>query len=496
MLNIRLRTRAIIHPPVAVNNQVDGVAAPAPLPDAETAPPPVLVTKAGEMHKELNWASHAALQLAIQYVPTDSLSLPNRHPRRKNKKAIRQVADSIENFGFNNPICVGDNNTVRVGVVRLLAAKELKLSLVPIIRLSHLTDVQLRLYSIADNKLSELSGWDDEVLAAELAELDSLTDNLELTGFSLAEIEDRIHPAVPASKADDDIPERGGVPVSQLGDIFIFEGGHRVICGDARDSKVLEALMQSDKARIVTTDPPYGIAILGMVSGKGRVQHREFVMGAKGTTEEELLDLLTSSAANMAAWTVDGGMHFIFMDFRHMKEIVLMGEAVYKDRPKQVCVWVKASGGMGSFYRSQHEFCFIFKVGSAPHINNFGLGGTGRYRTNCWFYDGQSGFHSGRDEELAMHPTVKPVAMIMDVIKDCSNKGDIVLDGFGGSGTTLVAAHKTKRRARLVELDPLYVDVIIRRFQSLTGTPAIRERDGRTFDDIFAEQQLMTGDVK
>ena len=237
-------------------------------------------------------------------------------------------------------------------------------------------------------------------------------------------------------------------------------GPHRLICGDALDPRIVADLLDSEKAEMVFTDPPYNVAIDGNVSGLGKVRHREFAMASGEMTRAEFTAFLSSAFANLVAYSLDGSIHFVCMDWRHVGEMLEAGAANYAEL-KNMIVWVKDNGGMGSFYRSRHELIFAFKNGVAPHLNSFELGQNGRYRTNVWEYRGVNTLKSGRLEELALHPTVKPVAMIVDAIKDVSRRAGIVLDLFGGSGSSLIAAHKTGRRARVCELDPVYCDRIL-----------------------------------
>ena len=279
--------------------------------------------------------------------------------------------------------------------------------------------------------------------------------------------------------------------VSRPGDLWIL-GRHRLICGDARDANAYSTLLGNESVNLIFTDPPYNVPIDGHVCGSGRIRHREFAMGVgemdKASFTRFLVDTLTLAAARCQ----DGAIAFVCMDWRHMAELLAAGEKVFAEL-KNLCVWNKTNGGMGTFYRSKHELVFVFKVGSAPHLNTFGLGDTGRYRTNVWDYPGVNSFRAGRMEELALHPTVKPAALVADAIKDCSRRGDIVLDPFGGSGTTLIAAQKSGRRARLIEYDPAYCDVILRRFEATTGDRATLAENGQSFEDV-AEQRIGSPD--
>jgi DNA modification methylase len=310
---------------------------------------------------------------------------------------------------------------------------------------------------------------------------------VSLTGFSLAEVDlvlDGAADADPNSKvgAEDDIPLPVASPVSRSGDLWQL-GRHRLLCGDAREPADYSRLLGDDRCDLVFTDPPYNVPINGHVCGSGSVRHREFAMAVGEMSTAAFTTFLSESLGAMAARCCDGAIAFVCMDWRHMRELLDAGEAVFAEL-KNLCVWNKTNGGMGSFYRSKHELVFVWKVGSAEHVNSFGLGETGRYRANVWDYPGISSLGAGRGEELAMHPTVKPVALVADAIRDCSRRGDTVLDGFGGSGTTLVAAEKCGRSARLIEYDPLYCDVILRRFERLTGKAAVLAATGQRFEDV------------
>ena len=272
-----------------------------------------------------------------------------------------------------------------------------------------------------------------------------------------------------------------GPAVTRPGDIWLL-GKHRLICGDARHPDTFTALMESDRAKAVFTDPPYNVKIGGHVCGSGAIQHREFAMASGEMDVAGFTAFLGSTLGAMADVSVDGAIHFVCMDWRHMGELRSAGDKVYSEL-KNLVVWKKSNGGMGTFYRSQHELVFVYKVGTAPHTNTFGLGDTGRYRTNVWDYPGVNSFGANQ-KDLALHPTVKPVALVADAIKDVTKRGEIVLDGFGGSGTTLIAAERTGRVARLVELDPLYCDVICRRYEARTGRPAQLCGTEQIFSDV------------
>jgi hypothetical protein len=434
-------------------------------------------------NQDIDAIRRADPKLDIVYLPIDQLHAAPRNARTHSAKQVQQIATSIKQFGFVNPILVDAENRMVAGHGRLAAAKLLGRTQVPTVRLAHMTAAQLRAYRLADNRLAQLSGWDPELLAIELAEL-SETDlgfEVELIGWSTAEI-DLLLPdsADDADDGDPPPPQPQARAVSRSGDIWVL-GAHRILCGDARDQAEVERLLAGELAQMVFTDPPYNVPVQGHVSGLGKVQHREFAMASGEMSEAQFTAFLAALFNILAAVSVDGAIQFVCMDWRHMKEVIVAGSDAYTEM-KNLCVWNKDNGGMGSFYRSKHELVFVYKNGTAPHINNFGLGEHGRYRTNVWDYAGANTFRRGRADDLALHPTVKPVAMVMDAIKDCSRRNGIVLDAFGGSGTTLIAAHRTGRRGYLVEIDPLYVDVTIRRWQQLTGLPATLAGTGATFD--------------
>jgi DNA modification methylase len=426
--------------------------------------------------------------LSFQPVPVAQLRPYANNARTHSKKQVGQIARSIQRFGFTNPVLVSDQNEIIAGHGRVEAAKLLGLAEVPTLRLSHLSAAERRAYVIADNRLAEKAGWDREVLAIELQGLIDLDFDVELTGFELAEVEvilDDARESSPqgAGAPEDEIAEpASGTAVTRSGDVWLLDR-HRLICGDARDQQVYAALLGDERADLIFTDPPYNVPIDGHVCGLGRTQHREFAMGVGEMTPAAFTAFLQGTLGQAAGVARDGTIAFVCMDWRHMGELLVAGETVFGEL-KNLCVWNKTNGGMGTFYRSKHELVFVFKVGTAPHTNTFGLGDTGRYRTNVWDYAGVNTMKADRMEELAMHPTVKPVALVADAIRDCSKRGQIVLDGFAGSGTTLIAAHRTGRKARVIEFDPLYCDQIVRRFEKLTGKQARLAATGQTFEEV------------
>jgi DNA modification methylase len=412
--------------------------------------------------------------------------------RTHSRAQIRKIADSIRAFGFVNPILVGDDGQIIAGHGRLAAAKLLGMESVPVLALSHLSPAQRRAYVLADNRLAEEAGWDRDILAIELQGLIDLDFDLGLTGFDLAQIDiilDEVREAGPANasvEAADIVPAMSAGPATtQSGDLWQL-GSHRLICGDARDATAIANLLGEDPIDLIFTDPPYNVAIDGHVGGLGRIKHREFAMATGEMSAEAFTAFLRDALAPAVRHCQDGAIAFVCMDWRHMREMLAAGDAVFHAL-KNLCVWNKTNGGMGSFYRSKHELVFVWKVAAGVHVNSFGLGETGRYRTNVWDYAGANTFSASRDSDLAMHPTVKPVALVGDAIRDCSKRGQVVLDMFGGSGTTLIAAELAGRRARLVEYDPHYCDTIIARWQTLTGKEAIHVTSGLTWEAMRGE---------
>ena len=423
--------------------------------------------------------------LKVEFCHLEALVPSDRNARAHSRRQIRQIAASIEEFGFVNPILIDDAGEIIAGHGRLEAAKLLKIGSVPVIRLCGLSEAQKRALRLADNKICANAGWDPEFVAQELEFLSSveIDFNVEVTGFETAEIDLLIEASEARDKEnpDDEVPDVAeDVPaVTQPGDLWVL-GENRLLCGDALKPESYARLMDGAKARMVFTDPPYNVPVDGHVCGLGKIKHREFAMASGEMSEAEFAAFLETVLTTLAHSCVHGAILDVCMDWRHLYEL-LSASRNAKLTLLNLCIWAKTNAGMGSFYRSQHELVFVFKNGTAPHINNVELGRHGRNRTNVWRYDGVNSLRAGRLDDLHMHPTVKPVALVADAIRDCSRRGGIVLDCFAGSGTTLIAAEKTGRRAYAMELDPRYVDTAIRRWQEFTGKDAVDAETGVSF---------------
>jgi len=436
-------------------------------------------------------ANAGLVELQIQYRAVEDLVLDPRNPRQHSQSQVNQIADSICEFGFVMPIVVDDTRQVVIGHGRVLAARKLGMPRVPVVEIRHLSQAQLKALRIADNRLAQHAHWDERLLGEnflELKELD-LDFDLAITGFSLPEIDLAMqkHDEGVTVEPNDEADAVTGVPVCRTGDTWQL-GEHRVHCGDATSEAAFDYLMTEERAHVVFVDPPYNVPIDGHVSGKGKIRHREFAQGSGELSRKEFTRFLTRSCALLAKYSESGAIHFACMDWRHADELLAAGREVYSEL-KNIAVWVKSSAGMGSLYRSQHELVFVFKSGTGRHTNNIELGRYGRNRTNVWHYDGASTQARKGNNLLELHPTAKPVQLVMDALLDCSNRGEIVLDSFLGSGTTLLAAERTGRRCRGIEVDPLYVDTAIRRWQNLTGRDAVRLSDGKPFREIEAERE-------
>jgi DNA modification methylase len=426
--------------------------------------------------------------LAVADLPIDRLRFPARRVRAVDDAHVQEIARAIESLGFCAPILVGKNDLVIDGRSRVEAARRLGLTTLPCIRVDHLTENEQRLLGLAVNRLGEKGRWDLDELKVEFEELILAEAPIEITGFAVDEIDQVIlgddvsaiesGPLAPSSDAD---------AVSRPGDVFRL-GRHRLVCGDATDVQVWRRLMEGDPdgaARLLLSDEPYNVPIQGHVSGSG---HREFAMASGEMTNEQFVAFNDAWMTCALPWLCDGAVLGTFIDWRGYPTV---HSAAVKAGlfPLNVVVWGKTNAGMGSLYRSQYELLPLFKKGSAPHVNNIEFGKRGRWRSNLWTYPGASSLGSDARRGLQDHPTVKPVAMLEDALIDLTRRDELVLDPFLGSGSTLIACEKAGRVCRGLELDPLYVDVMIRRFEKTTGIPAVVEETGERFEDFTARRR-------
>ena len=402
-------------------------------------------------------------------VPVASCKPLGRQTRKHPPQQVRKLAASLGRFGFVIPILIDRDNRVVAGWGLVLAARQRGLDEVPAIVVTDLSEAELRALRLALNRITEDSAWDREALALEFSEILDLAPelDLEVSGFEMGEIDVILDGG--GLDEEDELPQidTALAPVCRLGDLWVL-GEHRLFCGDALQAESYARVLGTEQADMMFADPPYNVPIAGHASGLGAVKHSDFAMASGELSSPEFLVFLKTSLGHAARSSINGAIHFVCMDWRHMEEVLAGGKEIYSEL-KNLCIWNKTNAGMGSLYRSKHELIFVFKVGKHAHVNNVALGRHGRHRTNVWDYVSQNALNATSKSKLALHPTAKPVALIADAIRDCSNRGGIILDPFGGAGTTLIAAERTGRRARLIEIDPHFADITIERWQRLTG---------------------------
>lgn len=437
--------------------------------------------------------------LEIRPVPIGSLRGAQRKVRKLDPEHVERLVLSIGQFGFTVPILISGDEVLD-GYSRLAAARALGLERVPAIDCRHLDPVEARTLRLAVNRLAEKGSWDIDQLRIEMVELIELEVDLDGTGFTLEEQDiillDPLDEDAGVEEAEELVPPER--PVSRRGDVWIL-GEHRVVCGNALDPETYGVLLQGAKAQAVLTDPPYNVKIKGNVSGLGKKVHDEFVMASGELDELQWQQFLDSMMVRLRASIDEGAVVFAFMDWRSIGRLVAAAEAAGLNIINMV-VWYKQSGGMGGLYRSAHELIGVFCNGERPATNNVALGKHGRDRTNVWSVPGANRRGSSASEMLHLHATPKPVELCVDALLDVTNQGDVVLDAFLGSGTTLVAAEQCGRRCYGIELDPRFVDVTLQRWTALTGKNPILAETEETFADVAlrrcdddAEDDLQSG---
>ena len=418
----------------------------------------------------------------IIHLPIDALRRYPGNPRRHPEKQLVKLAASIAEFGFTIPVLIDADHMIIAGEARVEAAKHVGMLSIPVLVAANWSTAQVRAYRLVDNRLAEHASWDNELRAVEFAAIIEIGEvSLDLLGWEIGEIDVILEEQDENGVEDpvDVLEEIPAVPVTLPGDLWLL-GKHRLFCGSCLDDQVWQLLMHGQAAAMAFTDPPYNVPVNGHVSGLGKAKHAEFAMASGEMSTAEFTTFLTRFLTLLATHADDGAIIDVCMDWRHLKELLVAVENVGLTL-LNLCVWSKSNGGMGSLYRSQHELVLICKKGKAPHKNNVQLGAHGRYRTNIWPYSGANSFSSTRMEDLADHPTVKPVALVADAIRDVTDPGDIVTDAFMGSGTTLLAAERAGRIAFGVEIAPGYIDVAIRRWEAMTGREATLASTGQTF---------------
>ena len=429
-----------------------------------------------------------ALVLQVGPQQVARLRALGRQTRTHSEAQIKALAESLQRFGFLVPLIIDEQGRVLAGMGRLRAAKLLGMGEVPCIVVTHLTPELKRAFVLAENRLAELAGWDRDILSAELGELKALDLGFELTelGWSDIQIDHLVRPIFDGDR--DEEPARPLRPASRLGDHYQL-GDHRLFCGDALQNSSFRTLMMGETARVCITDPPFNLKVADLVTTALRL--REFPMASGEMTDEQFCEFLVEVLKQICAQLISGGLLYVAMDWRHMWHLLSAARALSLQHIN-LCVWNKGRGGMGSYYRSQHELFSVFKSGEGAFLNRVELGRHGRDRSNVWDYPGATGARPKDGEEAVAHATPKNVEMLCDALKDCTERGDLVLDPFGGGGSLLMAAERTSRRARMMELDPVYVDVMIERWQRFTGRQAVLLSTGQSFAEVAAERAQAT----
>lgn len=420
-------------------------------------------------------------QLAVDFPRISELKLDPKNARVHSPKQIKQIGNSILRFDFTNPILTDEKGNVIAGHGRIQAAKELGLETIPRIVIPGLTEWERKALAIADNKIALNSAWDPDLLRETIELVLAEVDLTEL-GFEVGEIDLAL--SSPSEDPDDDtVPAVPAAPVTVFGDIWIV-GPHRIGNGDARDGAFLRDVLAGAEIATAFHDGPYNVPIDGYVGGKGKgPKHREFAMAVGEMSSAEFIRFNVEAFSPGVAFSRHGAVHYICIDHHHIEDMIAACSQIYGDR-LNICIWNKSNAGMGGLYRSKHEFVLVYRVGNVPHRNNVELGRHGRNRTNVWDYPSVNTFAGSRRQDLALHPTVKPVGLVADAIKDVTKRGEVVLDSFLGSGTTLIACDRTGRVCRGIEFDPGYVDVALNRYRAMTGVEPVMAETGETFDSV------------
>ena len=428
-------------------------------------------------HLEKTFLQGKNSQNNLQLVDINLIALKLKSLRKHSKKQLQKLKNAIIKVGYVNPILLDEKHNIIAGELRLLAAKELGFTQIPAIILENLTPEEADAIRILDNRIAEDGEWNFGNLKEEIEKLMKFDITFEDLGFDTVDYdeiflikdsdESKVHNS---DKEDESWLDANIPPKVKFGDLWRL-GDHFVYCGDSLLVRSFEILMQGELSQIVITDPPYNCKVSGHVCGLGKIKHDEFAMASGEMTETEFAEFISKFMQHLIKFSIDGSLHYLFMDWAGLNTLLTQGKRHYTEL-KNIAVWNKLIGGMGALYRSQHEMIPIFKNGKAKHQNHIQLGKNGRYRTNVWDYPGIRATNPSSLELLKLYPTVKAVPILHDILLDSSSKNDIVLDCFGGSGSTLLAAERCKRRARLIEISPRYVDVTIYRWEKETGKTA------------------------
>ena len=427
--------------------------------------------------------------------PTGSILLNPANVRTHSKRQVGKIARSMEAAGPLAPAIIDERYVLLAGEARLAACKQRGEPTMPVVQVFGLSDAKKRAFLIADNRLAQDAGWDRQALFQQMPELTALLDEaamtIEDTGFEVAELDELAADFGDGSDPQDDVAQAllNGPAVLRTGDLVTL-GRHRLLVGDCREAASLDRLCAGEQAAAAFLDPPYNVSIRDVV-GRGRTKHGEFSLASGEMSRAEFTTFLQATLGQAARVSRSGAVHYVCMDRKHVRDLMEVGEAVYGANLDLV-VWNKTNAGQGGLYRQQHELIGVFRVGVERHRDNVQMGRFGRNRSNVWTYAGANTFRAGRMADLAAHPTVKPLRLVADALRDVTASGEAILDLFAGSGTTILAAEKVGRRALAMEIDPKYADVAVRRWQAMTRCDAMCEEGGVTYDELAAGRAIIS----
>ena len=425
----------------------------------------------------------------IEYWPLDRLTPYAGNPRLHPERQVVALTASMHEFGIAFPFLTDEHGTLICGHARLEAARRLGVTEVPVLVARYWSAQQVKSYRLADNRLAQLGSWSAELLKIEIAGIIEIAEvPVEVMGWSTGEIDVILdgESAGVGNDPADEVPAPPAAPVSRIGDLWKL-GDHRLLCGSSLEADSWTRLMSGKVGALCLSDGPFNCKINGHVSGTKRFS--EFAMASGEMTFEQFIDFNTQWLNASKAVLKDGALVMAFMDHAHLYELMTAGRNAGLHH-LNMCIWAKTNGGMGSPWRSQYELVLVLKHGTAPHTDCVNLGRHGRYRTNIWTCAGANAFGPTRDADLADHPTVKPQKLLAEAIRDVTRSGDIVIDAFSGSGSTILACERTKRLGYAIEIEPRYVDVAIRRWEDATGQQASLETTGQTFTQMRESRLL------